>query len=58
MACVVSLNFFLLAGDNPPTNSKTNNAGINVGDRYPHPSASVLMDAGRHTSTQPNPTYS
>jgi hypothetical protein len=36
MASAASLNnFFARRGDNPPRNSKTNNAGLKVGDRSP-----------------------
>jgi hypothetical protein len=35
MASAASLKNFLLAGDNPPRNSKTNNAGIKVGESIP-----------------------
>jgi hypothetical protein len=38
MASAASLHIFLLAGDNPTRNSKTNNTGIKVGDRSLHPS--------------------
>jgi hypothetical protein len=32
---------FFAQGDNPPRNSKTNNAGIKVGDRSPIPPVSA-----------------
>jgi hypothetical protein len=44
MASAASLTNFLLAGDNPLRNSKTNNAGINVRDRSPITPESAPMD--------------
>jgi hypothetical protein len=37
MASAANLKKFCSRGDNPPRNSKTNNAGIKLGESIPHP---------------------
>jgi hypothetical protein len=49
MASAASLKIFLLAWDNPPRNSKTNNTVLKVGDRSPHPPGPGVGAYGNRT---------